>query len=80
MAARDNKDMVLDLRGIRCPHVVLHARTAMRGLPVGTAIILECTDPLAVIDVPLFVNQTGNTLAAQEQRGELFVFRIIKQK
>jgi tRNA 2-thiouridine synthesizing protein A len=77
-AAKDEK--VLDLRGVRCPHVVLQAKTALRDMPVGGTLVLECTDPLVVIDMPHFVNQTGHRIASLEQRGELYVFRIIKQK
>jgi tRNA 2-thiouridine synthesizing protein A len=73
-------ETVLDLRGLRCPHPVLRAKKAMRRLTVGSVLILECTDPLTVIDVPHFVNQTGHVLQSQEQSGPLYVFRIIKQK
>jgi tRNA 2-thiouridine synthesizing protein A len=73
-------EKVLDLRGVRCPHVVLQAKTALRDVPVGGALVLECTDPLVVIDVPHFVNQTGHRIASSEQRGDLYIFRIIKQK
>jgi TusA-related sulfurtransferase len=34
---------------------------------------------LTVIDVPHFVRQTGHGLQGQEQRGALYVFRIVKQ-
>ena len=77
-------ETVLDLRGIRCPHVVLRAKKALRAVPVGGTLVLECTDPLTVIDVPHFVTQTGHDLSAQEkikeQRDELYVFRIVKRK
>jgi len=73
-------EKVLDLRGVRCPHVVLRAKTALRDLAVGGALVLECTDPLVVIDVPHFVNQTGHRIASFERRGELYIFRILKQK
>ena len=73
-------EKVLDLRGVRCPHVVLQAKTALRDVPVGGALVLECTDPLVVIDVPHFVKQTGHRITSFEQRGDLYIFRIIKQK
>jgi len=77
-------DTVLDLRGVRCPYVVLRAKKALRDIPVGVTLVLECTDPLTVIDVPHFVAQTGLALRAQERRqeqqAELFVFRIVKQR
>jgi tRNA 2-thiouridine synthesizing protein A len=59
---------------------VLRAAKALRKVPIGGTLVLECTDPLTVIDVPHFVNQTGQALTGQEQRGSLFVFRILKQR
>jgi tRNA 2-thiouridine synthesizing protein A len=47
---------------------------------VGGALVLECTDPLTVIDVPHFVNQTGHRLADQRREDNLYVFRIVKQR
>jgi tRNA 2-thiouridine synthesizing protein A len=73
-------DIVLDLRGLRCPQPVLRAAKALRNVPVGGTLVLHCTDPLTVIDVPHFVNQTGNALAAQERQGALYVFKIRKQR
>jgi tRNA 2-thiouridine synthesizing protein A len=73
-------EVVLDLRGLRCPFPVLRAKKAMREVPLGGMLVLECTDPLTVIDVPHFVNQTGHVLQSQEQAGDLFVFRIRKAK
>jgi len=73
-------DVVLDLRGLRCPQPVLRAKKALRTMPVGAVLVLECTDPLTVIDVPHFVNQTGHALEAQERHGSLYVFRIAKRK
>jgi tRNA 2-thiouridine synthesizing protein A len=79
-AERTGNETVLDLRGLRCPHPVLRAKKAMRTVPVGSVLVLECTDPLTAIDVPHFVNQTGHLLQAQEQRGALYVYRILKQR
>jgi tRNA 2-thiouridine synthesizing protein A len=79
-AERTGNETVLDLRGLRCPHPVLRAKKAMRTVPVGSVLVLECTDPLTAIDVPHFVNQTGHLLQAQERRGSLYVYRILKQR
>src|SRR5262245_5279057 len=73
-------EMVLDLRGLNCPIPVLRAKKALRTIPVGGTLVLECTDPLTVIDVPHFVHQTGHALKTQERRGQLYVFRIVKLK
>ena len=81
MPARDKpSETVLDLRGLNCPLPVLRAKKAMRSVPAGDVLVLECTDPLTVIDVPHFVKQTGQRLASQERRGEIYVFRIVKQR
>jgi len=73
-------DIVLDLRGLRCPQPVLRAKKALRNVPIGGVLVLECTDPLTVIDVPHFVNQTGHILQAQERNGKLYIFRIVKRR
>ena len=73
-------ELRLDLRGLSCPQPVLRAKKALRAIPVGGVLVLECTDPLTVVDVPHFVNQTGHKLAAQDRRDGLYVFRIVKQK
>jgi tRNA 2-thiouridine synthesizing protein A len=70
--------IVLDLRGLRCPQPVLRAKKALRTMPSGATLVLECTDPLTVIDVPHFCNQTGNRLSAQERKGELYLFTLVK--
>ena len=72
-------ELVLDLRGLRCPQPVLSAKKALRNTPVGGTLIMECTDPLTVIDVPHFVNQTGHILSAQARDGELYIFKIVKR-
>jgi len=73
-------ELVLDLRGLRCPQPVLRAKKALRNVPVGGTLVLECTDPLTVIDVPHFVNQTGHALSAQERAGDVYIFKIVKQR
>jgi tRNA 2-thiouridine synthesizing protein A len=73
-------ETVLDLRGLNCPQPVLRAKKALRTVPVGGVLVLECTDPLSVIDIPHFARQTGHTLEAQERRGTLYIFRLVKRK
>ena len=75
-----NSETVLDLRGLRCPQPVLRAKKALRAIPIGGTLVLECTDPLTVIDVPAFTQQTGHTLAAQTRNGALYVFKIVKRR
>ena len=72
-------ETVLDLRGLRCPQPVLRAKKALRNIPVGGTLVLECTDPLTAIDVPHFCNQTGHALSTQERDGKLYIFKIVKR-
>jgi tRNA 2-thiouridine synthesizing protein A len=72
-------ETVLDLRGLRCPQPVLRAKKALRNVPVGGTLVLHCTDPLTMIDVPAFTNQTGHQLAAQSRDGALYIFKIVKR-
>ena len=64
-------EIVLDLRGLRCPQPVLRAKKALRGIPVGGTLVFECTDPLTVIKVPVFINQTGRVEHAGAQERTL---------
>lgn len=78
--AAPTNETVLDLRGLRCPQPVLRAKKALRNVPIGGVLVLECTDPLTVIDVPHFVRQTGHELTGQESLGDLYVFRLVKRR
>jgi tRNA 2-thiouridine synthesizing protein A len=75
-----SNELVLDLRGLRCPQPVLRAKKALRNVPLGGTLVMECTDPLTVIDVPHFVNQTGHALSVQTRDGDLYIFKIVKQR
>jgi tRNA 2-thiouridine synthesizing protein A len=83
MSARSIKhqqdETVLDLRGLRCPQPVLRAKKAIRQVPVGGVLVLECTDPLTVIDVPNFVNQTRHELRGQTRDDDVYIFKIVRR-
>ena len=57
---------VYDLRGLNCPLPVLRARKRLAGMGSGTRLWVETTDPLAVIDIPAFCNDSGHRLVASE--------------
>lgn len=73
-------EIILDLRGLRCPQPVLRAKKALNTMPVGDVLVLECTDPLTVIDVPHFARQTGHDLAEQKRDNDLYVFKLVKRR
>lgn len=70
----------LDLRGLKCPLPALKTRKALLSLPAGTVMRVECTDPLAAIDIPNLVRETGDELVGTEKADAVMVFSIRKAK
>jgi tRNA 2-thiouridine synthesizing protein A len=66
----------LDLRGLLCPLPALRTRKALRRLAPGDRLVVECTDPLASIDIPHLVRQTGDILERQDMSDGLYIFHI----
>ena len=72
---RENR---LDLKGLKCPLPALKARKALRGLAAGEVVLVECTDPLAAVDIPNLVRETGDVIEESAAAGGLLTFRIRK--
>jgi tRNA 2-thiouridine synthesizing protein A len=72
-------EKTLNLRGLKCPLPALRTRKALSGLPVDDILIVECTDPLAAIDIPNLLRQTGDTLENTSRADEVMTFRIRKR-
>ena len=68
----------LDLTGLKCPLPALKTRKALKAIKPGERLEVHCTDPLAVIDIPNLLNETGDSLEATERDGKRMVFRIQK--
>jgi tRNA 2-thiouridine synthesizing protein A len=66
----------LDLRGLKCPLPALKTRKALGRLAEGDLLIVTCTDPLAVIDIPALLNETKDHLEEQREAEGALVFRI----
>jgi tRNA 2-thiouridine synthesizing protein A len=58
---------IYDLRGLTCPLPVLKAKKRLSGMKAGSLLWLETTDPLAVIDVPVFCRESGHRLMETER-------------
>ncbi|HWK13667.1 MAG TPA: sulfurtransferase TusA family protein [Rhizobiaceae bacterium] len=70
----------LDLTGLKCPLPALKTRKALKTLIPGDLLEVQCTDPMAVIDIPNLLNETGDSLEATQRDGEIIVFVIAKTK
>ena len=68
----------LDLRGLKCPLPVLRTRKMLATLAGGQRLRVECSDPLAAIDIPHMLMQTGDVLEASDTAGAVLVFDIRK--
>jgi tRNA 2-thiouridine synthesizing protein A len=69
---------VLDLRGLRCPLPVLRTRKAMAGLQPGAELVVLSDDPLAALDIPNFIRESGGRTIAAEQLGRAWRFVLAK--
>lgn len=76
---RGMTEKTLNLRGLKCPLPALRTKKALGGMAAGDVLVVECTDPLARIDIPNLLNQTGDTLEATRKEKRLLTFRIRKR-
>ena len=72
-------EKTINLRGLKCPLPALRTRKALSGMPGDDVLIVECTDPLASIDIPNLLRQTGDILEDTSQAAEVITFRIRKR-
>ena len=69
---------IVDLRGLKCPLPVLRTRKLLSEMAPGAVIAVACTDPLAAIDIPNLLRETGDALESSERAGDVVTFRIRK--
>lgn len=70
--------VTLDLTGLKCPLPVLKTRKALTALSPGDVLEVHCTDPLAVIDIPSLIGETGDKVQLAERSEQRIVFVIEK--
>jgi tRNA 2-thiouridine synthesizing protein A len=71
-------EKTFDLRGLKCPLPVLRTRKALAGMRAGEILVVACTDPLAAVDIPTLLAQTGDVLEAKHGQAGAMTFRIRK--
>jgi tRNA 2-thiouridine synthesizing protein A len=70
---------VYDLKGLKCPLPVLKTRKRLQAMAGGGLLLIETTDPLAVIDIPHFCREEGHGLEASERLEASHRFLIRKK-
>ena len=68
----------LDLSGLKCPLPALKTRKALQRLAPGDRLVVACTDPMAALDIPNLIRETGDELELQDGSGGALVFSIRK--
>jgi tRNA 2-thiouridine synthesizing protein A len=68
--------ITLDLRGLNCPLPALRTARALRRMAPGEALIVECTDPMAAIDVPHSAFENGGALEGHSEADGVMRFLI----
>lgn len=71
-------EIALDLLGLKCPLPALKTRKALKGLASGTILVVTANDPLAGLDIPNLIRETGDRLESSDQQADRLVFRIVK--
>jgi tRNA 2-thiouridine synthesizing protein A len=72
-------EKTMNLRGLKCPLPALRVRKMLSSLQSGDVIIAECTDPLASLDIPNLLRQTGDTLEGNTEADGVLTFKIRKK-
>lgn len=70
--------IALDLTGLKCPLPALMTRKALKPLRPGDRLEVCCTDPLAVIDIPNLIRETGDKVEIAERSDQRILFLIEK--
>ncbi|HEY8617913.1 sulfurtransferase TusA family protein [Phenylobacterium sp.] len=73
-----DEEILVDARGHRCPVPTLRLRRALEAAPAGARVRLLADDPLARIDVPHFLGETGHTLAECREEAGALSFLVVK--
>jgi tRNA 2-thiouridine synthesizing protein A len=71
-------EKTINLRGLKCPLPALKTKKALSGLQADDILVVECTDPLAAIDIPNLLRQTGDALEHNARDAGILIFRIRK--
>ena len=67
---------LLDTKGLKCPLPVIRARKAIKQLEVGALLRIECTDPLAEIDIPHMATSDGHKILERGRENDLLWYLI----
>jgi tRNA 2-thiouridine synthesizing protein A len=76
MALDATPSLTLDLKGLNCPLPALRTAKALRRMAPGAMLAVECTDPMAAIDVPHSAFENGGALESRSEDQGVLRFLI----
>ena len=65
-----SQPITVDARGHKCPVPSLRLRKAMEGSAAGQVFVLLASDPMARIDVPFLMQETGGQVVSIEDEAD----------
>lgn len=71
-------DFEVDACGLMCPLPLLRLKKALQGLDDGKVVRVLATDPAAVLDFGVFIEQAGHSLLKSEEHNGVLRFLIRK--
>jgi tRNA 2-thiouridine synthesizing protein A len=74
-----SQTITVDARGHRCPTPTLRLRRALEDAADEAEVRLLADDPMARIDVPLFVREAGHELVEIKADGAMLSFLVRKR-
>ncbi|HKI80891.1 MAG TPA: sulfurtransferase TusA family protein [Pseudodesulfovibrio sp.] len=66
----------LDVRGLLCPMPVIRTQDRVKELAPGARLQILCTDPGAVIDIPVWCRINGHRVLQTDEQPKLITFLI----
>ena len=70
------KTITLDTKGLLCPLPVLKARKRLKALAPGDKLEVYATDPAALIDIPHYCAESGNSLESTNEKDGVQIYLI----
>ena len=71
-------DFEVDACGLMCPLPLLRLKKALQGVEDGKVVRVLATDPAAVLDFGVFIEQAGHGLLSSNERDGILYFLIRK--
>ena len=68
----------VNMRGLKCPLPTLKTRKLLSKMAAGEVLVIECTDPLTMIDIPNLIRETGDKIESSARKGRVLTFKIRK--